>query len=168
LPRPKYSFSYSDGRADNASVEDLSANRPMGSAPYQNPLGWSYLQDTDQTTGKAPYYRRLHLINHRLGGPGQKQNLVPGSQQNNSKMEKDFEAPIKDLVGHEPLQAGKTAIVSMNVKVEYGYAPKKQSRTGANKDYPERIICTWDYLEKPKSRVRKKGKRVPLEVPQPA
>ena len=23
-------------------VQDLSANRPMGSAPYQNPLGWGY------------------------------------------------------------------------------------------------------------------------------
>jgi hypothetical protein len=38
LPRPTYSFNFSGGRAEGAYVDDLSANRPMGSPPYQNPL----------------------------------------------------------------------------------------------------------------------------------
>jgi len=167
LPRPTYQFEFSDERAYGARVEGLSANRPMGSAPYQNPLGWSYLQKSGQTTDREPYYRRLHLINHRLGGPGQRQNLVPGSQKNNSKMEKDFEAPIKDLVGHEPLQAKYRAIVTMRVKVEYKRSAAIKSTTFSSRDFPSKIECSYEYQEAPRKKKQSGGSPVVLDVPKP-
>ena len=166
LPRPTYDFDFSDGRAQGAKVENLSANRPMGSAPYQNPLGWDYLQKTGQTTDRDPYYRRLHLINHRLGGPGQRQNLVPGSQENNSKMERDFEAPIKDLVGHEPLQAKYRAIVSMRVKVEYKRSAAMKSTAYSSRDFPSWIECSYEYKESPRKK-KQQGKTIDFAVPKP-
>jgi hypothetical protein len=166
LPRPTYSFDFSDDRAQGATVENLSANRPMGSEPYQNPLGWDYLQKTGQTTDKAPYYRRLHLINHRLGGPGQRQNLVPGSQENNSEMERDYERPIKDLVGHEPLQAKYRAIVSMRVKVDYKRSVSIGSTKYTSRDFPSKMECSYEYKESPR-KPKQKGTPVVLTVPAP-
>src|SRR5262245_22515508 len=168
LPRPKYKFDFSDDRAEGATVEDLSANRPMGSAPYQSPLGWDYLQKTGQTTDKDPYYRGLHLVSHRLGGPGQRQNLVPGCQANNSTMEKDFEAPIKDKVGHEPLQAKYRNVVTMTVKVEYKHSARTKLGKYTARDFPSKIECSYEYKESPRARKKQSGgSPVVLKVPEP-
>jgi DNA-directed RNA polymerase subunit K/omega len=172
LPRPVYRFNFSGGKAHGATVESLSANRPMGSAPYQNPMGWSYLGASGQIQG-APFYRRLHLINHRLGGLGQIQNLVPGSQANNSRMEADYENPIKQKVGDEPMRAGKTAVVWMRVGVAYNHpAGVLHSAAGgstANRsDFPSDIDCTWEYVDNPADTTRRAGHPVHLDVPAPA
>ncbi|MEW9898704.1 DUF4157 domain-containing protein [Chitinivorax sp. PXF-14] len=168
LPRPSYSFDFDGDKADGAEVQDLSANRPMGSAPYQNPLGWGYLGDSDQIQG-APYYRRLHLINHRLGGPGQKQNLVPGSQDNNSEMERDYEAPIKNMIGDEPMMPGKKAVLWMKVSVayrkadQYGKGNKIQTLR-----FPHTITCKWGYLKNKPKKNAETPQTVVLTVPEPS
>lgn len=168
LPRPSYSFDFDGDKAEGVEVQDLSANRPMGSAPYQNPLGWGYLGDTDQIQG-VPYYRRLHLVNHRLGGPGQKQNLVPGSQENNSAMERDFEAPIKNMIGDEPMMPGKKAVLWMKVSVTY--RPAKKYGTGSKVQtlqFPRTITCKWGYLKNKPKKNAETPKTIPLTVPEPA
>lgn len=168
LPRPSFSFDFDGDKADGVEVQDLSANRPMGSAPYQNPLGWSYLGDSDQIQG-APYYRRLHLVNHRMGGPGQKQNLVLGSQENNSQMERDFEAPIKNMIGDEPMMPGKKAVLWMKVSVTYRPAKKYGSGNKLQTlQFPRTIICKWGYLKNKPKKNAETPKTIPLTVPEPA
>lgn len=166
LPRPTYRFSFSGGRATGAEVDNLTANRPMGSAPYQNPVGWNYLGAAGKIQG-APFFRRLHLVNHRLGGPGQIQNLVPGSQANNSTMESDYERPIKDKVGHEPMQAGKTAVVRMRIVVSYGRPAATLSAGGISinaNDIPSRIRCAWSWRDR-SGAPWQRGRNVSLQVP---
>ncbi len=166
LPRPTYRFAFSGGRATGAEVDNLTANRPMGSAPYQNPVGWNYLGAAGKIQG-SPFFRRLHLVNHRLGGPGQIQNLVPGSQANNSAMESDYERPIKDKVGHEPMQAGKTAVVRMRIGVAYDRPAATLSAGGISinaNDIPSRLRCAWSWQETVGAPWQQ-GATVPLQVP---
>ena len=167
LPRPKYTFDVdSAGRAEQAVAEDLSANRPIGSAPYHSPVGWTYLQAADHVQG-APYFRRLHLINHRLGGPGQRQNLVPGTQSDNSTMEVGFESAIKTLIGDEPMQPNKSAVVKMTVKVSYGHSAKKLKCKGANDDasnFPSLITGWFTYRDAPGKKEKQGSPRLKLTL----
>lgn len=117
LPTPRYHFTASGGKAKKAEVERLSANRPMGSGPGADPLGWTALQQGLTTGGR--HWRRMHLVNHRLGGPGTKENLAPGTQTNNSTHEKKFESKLKEKVGDTPGEKGHDAVLWMTGKVTY-------------------------------------------------
>ena len=168
LPRPKFTFNVDgSGRATEAIVEDLSANRPMGSAPYHSPIGWSYLQDANRVQG-APYFRRLHLVNHRLGGPGQRQNLVPGTQSDNSTMESGFENAIKTLIGDVPMQPNTSAVVNMTVKVAYGHSGKKLKCKGGGtadaSDFPSSITGWFTYRDAPKKKEKTGSPRLKLTL----
>jgi hypothetical protein len=64
-------------------------NEPDGAAPP----GWTYLRNKN-LVGGPPGYRRMHLLNGNLGGPGNdKSNLVPGSASLNSNHFHQFEGP---------------------------------------------------------------------------
>jgi hypothetical protein len=86
-------------------------------------------------------------------------------------MEADFESPIKQKVGDEPLQPNFTAVVWMKVKVDYNHPsqtlPKGKKAKANREDFPSQITCTWEYVDTPKAKKRKKGQKVVLDVPAP-
>jgi len=138
LPTPKYSFTMSGGRAKTATVELLSANRPMGAEPSADPLGWTALQQGLTTGGR--HWRRMHLVNHRLGGPGTAENLAPGTQKNNSTHEKQFESILKQKVGDAPGEKKRDAVLWMTGEVTYHTAsdqPENWAKTYAGGATPD-------------------------------
>lgn len=150
LPAPTYSFGPKSGGSRIAEVKNLSANRPWGSPPKggsQEPDGWSFVQTTGQTTG-PPYFRQMHLINERFGGPGIKDNLAPGPQSANSEHLKKAEDRIKELVGKEPNQRGFDSVVlSYQVTAEYYASSEKLAADARVSDFAERFICTWTAID---------------------
>jgi hypothetical protein len=126
LPAPEYEFQMDRGRAKRAEVRFLSANRPVGSRPQASPLGWAEI--AAHGFSNRGDFVQMHLINARLGGHGNAANLVPGSRGNNSAHLAAVETPIKNLVGHEPLD--RDAIRDGNVlhyQIEVSY------RSGTNR-----------------------------------
>lgn len=171
LPTPNYTFQTEDGRAGEATVRNLSANRPMGSTPFEDPPGWNYVHASGQVRGRDRFVR-MHLINHRLGGLGRAVNLAPGPTESNRLHLDSVETPIKELVGDLPLQAGKTAVVRQ-YKVSVIYRPRFAIRwpaTGSaqiNADlasFPETFVCEWNWDGAPASPGPVTGSRI-VRVP---
>lgn len=154
LPTPTYSFRPASGRAKVAEVTNLSANRPMGSTPFENPPGWEYVQATGQVAGHGRFVR-MHLINHRFGGLGRAVNLAPGPTAANRYHLDNVETPIKQLVGDVPLERDKTAVViRYRVTVNYG-RPSAALRwpdsgtpsvVGNMADFPQSFTCEWEWV----------------------
>lgn len=132
LPTPKYSFTTTGGKAKTAEVEYLTANRPMGAEPGADPQGWAALQQGLTTSGQ--HWRRMHLVNHRLGGPGTAANLAPGTQKNNSTHEKRFESKLKEKVGDMPGEKKRDAVLWMTGEVTY--RGKEEAPANWAKTYP--------------------------------
>lgn len=68
---------------------------PSGSfnAPSVDPRSWQTLHGWN-LVGGPPHYRRMHLLNDRLGGPGNDtRNLAPGTASLNSSHSSHFESP---------------------------------------------------------------------------
>ena len=175
LPTPTYSFQTRNGLAHEALVTNLSANRPMGSTPFEDPAGWDYVQASGQVSGHGRFVR-MHLINHRFGGLGRAANLAPGPTESNRLHLDTVETPIKALVGDLPLQAGKTAIVrSYKVTVQYRSARSlRWPATGAAavtanmSSFPESFVCEWDWTGAPASPGPVSGRRrVPVPIGAP-
>lgn len=172
VPAPTYHFATESAkvggaRAKSAEVKNLSAVRPMGSTPGSaSPAGWLFAQQAGLTVDRAPYLRRLHLINHRFGGPGMNQNLAVAGQQDNSEHEKEAEHKIKEIVGEMP-NASDAAGVVTSYKVVAVYARPDEALQSAQKtggakanlnDFPSAFLCTWEHYELAKPDKKKKGK----------
>jgi hypothetical protein len=129
-------------------VEKLNANRSMGTPPGEDTVGWPEIVANRLTTD-APFYRRLHLINENFGGEGKRDNLVPGSQLNNSTHLRGVEVPIKQLVGDAPGDASKRAVVWYEAQVSYFASSTANSWPAAVRalrrpsDYAEHIDFRW-------------------------
>jgi phage-related protein len=157
LPKPTMNFTAaSGGRPLRAEVIELSANREMGSEPGgAEPVGWKPLAETGLTTGRAPYYKRLHLINENFGGKGENRNLVPGPTVFNNLHKTGVENPIKELVGPEPKNKNYRGVVWYTAKVEYHPSGAGQQwsatvlSTGIKAEhYASEISLTWGLHEK--------------------
>lgn len=99
-----------NGRAQKIVATNLKlavghASVPSGSfnAPSVNPSSWATLQGWNLVSG-PPYYRRMHLLSDRLGGPGNTtNNLAPGTQSLNSSHSSHFEDPAMTYVLNQGL-----------------------------------------------------------------
>jgi hypothetical protein len=152
LPRPQYSFVLESGKASIATVTNLSANRPNGSEPFENPQGWEFLENTRQVHGQGGLnFVRMHLINHNFGGPGTRNNLAPGPNRRNGEHLRNVENPIKMLVGDVPMMGDKRAVVNYRVSVQYtaGEEILQQNPIVRLSDFPKKFICTWDWKASP-------------------
>ncbi len=112
---------FSASQSTTMAADPLTNKGTDGSEPEngtQQPKGWEELQDAGFTTGGLRYVQ-MHLINHRFGGQGKKNNLVPGSTQNNRDHLRSVENPIKDLVGNERNDQSKKGYMWYTATVHY-------------------------------------------------
>ncbi|MGK7894884.1 MAG: hypothetical protein AB4372_15020, partial [Xenococcus sp. (in: cyanobacteria)] len=72
----------------------IRGQKPKSSA---SPGAWKFLQNAGLT--QSGLWVRMHIINEKLGGPGDNENLVPGPATVNAQMERYAEGPIKSIVG---------------------------------------------------------------------
>jgi hypothetical protein len=177
LPLPVYKFTMTGGKAKTAEVQKLSSNRPNGSPPSADPKGWDDLRHS-LTTGGG-HWRRLHLISEKFGGLGNVENLVPGTQSNNSTHESRFESTVKNLIGSSPHTPNKKDVVWVSASVTYydkSEAPEsyKQVKLPKRPDvthYAKKIVFTAGHHKKEGNRWKKIGKadvaRLPLAIPKP-
>jgi hypothetical protein len=70
-----------------------------------NPPSWAALEGANLTKLRGPpHYVRMHMLNDRLGGPGNtSDNLAPGSSSLNSQHCQNFELPAMDDVLNQQL-----------------------------------------------------------------
>jgi hypothetical protein len=101
-----------NGRAQKIVATNLKlaagyASVPAGpfNAPSVNPASWATLQGWNLThLSGPPNYVRMHLLNDRLGGPGNTtQNLAPGTASLNSSHSAHFEWPAMTYVLNQGL-----------------------------------------------------------------
>jgi len=156
---PTYRFEPYGGRAKKAMVQNLTAIRQMGSTPgTSEPPGWAFVQAIGQTT-KGQWFRRLHLLNHRFGGPGMNQNLAVASKTDNEHHLFQAENEVKKYVGDMPNEKGASGVVVQYVvDVIYGRdsveLEHKPTKTKANlKDFPTRFDCVWQVVKDPATNV---------------
>lgn len=108
-----------------------------GNKPTVDPLGFKYLR-AKELTKRPPFYRRMHLLNGDLGGPGNsKSNLVPGSQSLNSSHIKHFEDPAM-----QELANGNT-LSTYWVKVSYQQPSKYLKSAGAKAAWENTVDEIW-------------------------
>lgn len=161
IPQTQESPAYGSGKASSMKADPLTNLGNRGSEPEsgQEPKGWFELQDAGFTEG-GYRYKQMHLINVRFGGKGTRNNLTPGSHQNNSDHLGSVENPLKELVGNERGDGSKKGYLWYSVKVNYGAAnrgPKWpdsfiSKKTGkpvrlkgvlSKADFAESIQCEW-------------------------
>ncbi len=134
----------------------ISANREEGEDPGSaNPPGWAALVAAELTTGRAPYYKRLHLINENFGGGRDNGNLVPGPTYFNNVHKTGVENPLKDLIGTTSRQAKYKGVVWLknDVQKHPSSATSQWSQavqqTGIKADtFASGIQVTWGLHEK--------------------
>ncbi|MFT3870703.1 MAG: DUF4157 domain-containing protein [Nibricoccus sp.] len=161
IPDTKPSPAYGSGAASSMKADPLTNLGDGGSEPESGhePKGWFELQEAGFTEG-GYRYKQMHLVNARFGGKGVRNNLTPGSHQNNSDHLGSVENPLKELVGNARGDRTKKGYLWYSVKVNYGAAnrgPKWpdsfiSKKTGqpvrlkgvlSKADFAESIQCEW-------------------------
>ena len=69
------------------------------------------MQDIGKTVAK-PYFRRLHVLNERFGGPGMNSNLAVAGKTDNEKHLYQVENKVKEIVGDRPNEKDKKGVVT--------------------------------------------------------
>jgi hypothetical protein len=122
LPQTKLTPDCSNSsKATKMVAEPLSTKGEQGSEPEggaADPAGWSALQAAGFTTGGYEY-KRMHLINARFGGKGMRNNLTPGSRQNNSNHLGSVENIVKQLVGDNRGTRKRKGVIWYEATVDY-------------------------------------------------
>ncbi|MGS2764504.1 eCIS core domain-containing protein [Sinomicrobium sp. M5D2P9] len=131
LPVSRVSFETdSKGRAYMLRAAPLSKipGNTRGSTPTQNPQGWINIPVSLRRSGA---WVRAHMLNHRLHGPGTRENLFPGTRDINLRdMENQVEQYAKEAVWDN------SQVIYYNVDVSYG-------NTGMFEDIPTVITMRY-------------------------
>lgn len=131
LPISRVSFETdSKGRAYMLRAAPLSKipGNTRGSTPTQDPQGWTNIPVSLRRGGA---WVRAHMLNHRLHGPGTRENLFPGTRDMNLRdMENQVEHFAKEAVWDN------NQIIYYNVDVSYG-------NTGVFEDVPTIVVMTF-------------------------
>ncbi|MEW9553373.1 hypothetical protein [Nonomuraea sp. NPDC050783] len=115
--------------------------------PRTAPVGW------DQLKNKKGNWVQAHLLNGKLGGPGEKWNMVPAPVSVNNAMNRGHEEHLRERAPKEPIM--------FEAKVTYHQpVPGDHPRLA---DFPSLIEVSWDYLE---TGVHRK-KPYPVRPPRP-
>lgn len=144
VPLTKVVWQQDGGRAGTVIAEPLTelAGNTKGSDPRDDPPGWDHVEDIDHELLNPAkgvwgprFWRRMHLLNHNLHGPGQKWNLTPGRQVDNTAMETGVEADAKTALSVEPFV--------------YYYRAKAEYYDGdILENFPQRITVEWGTMRK--------------------
>lgn len=120
----------SKGRAYMLRAAPLSKipGNTRGSTPTQDPQGWSNIPVNLRQSGA---WVRAHMLNHRLHGPGTRENLFPGTRDMNLR---DMEAQVE----HFAKQAvwDNDQVIYYNVDVSYGHQ-------GVFEDIPNIVVMSF-------------------------
>jgi len=170
LPRKVEALPLTKAPPARVAVNGVTHIELGGSAPNQEPAGWADVKQFDDLSvhhgvAHAKYWRKLHLVSHRLHGPGLKWNLVPGRGTDNSLMERRVEAPVKRLVDEQPYQA-----FYYNVQVTYYTGDGVPNELTALKYFPKTIVVAYGlaYEETPGTwRKRPPLDTVPFKLDRP-
>jgi hypothetical protein len=94
------------GRPKSVIAEPLTAipGNTAGSTPQQNPVGWDdiLIANGNNIAVRTSHWKRAHLLNHNLHGPGLSWNLVCGTTETNNNMKDEIENFAKDEVKANP------------------------------------------------------------------
>lgn len=137
-------YTFDGHRAVKAEARNVRGQSlgPAANSPTASPFGWQELRNAGHTLASgldhSSHYNavRMHLINGRLGGPGDdKRNLVPGPAKINSMMSAYPETLAKGLVdagnsvwlrtevtyqGNSTNAHDFTSVVANRIKMEWG------------------------------------------------
>lgn len=131
LPISRVSFETdSKGRAYILRAAPLSKipGNTRGSTPTQDPQGWTNIPVSLRRSGA---WVRAHMLNHRLHGPGTRENLFPGTRDMNLRdMENQVEHFAKEAVWDN------NQVIYYNVDVSYG-------NTGVFEDIPTIVVMSF-------------------------
>ncbi|CAM1368072.1 conserved hypothetical protein [Tenacibaculum sediminilitoris] len=131
LPISRVSFETdSKGRAYILRAAPLSKipGNTRGSTPTQDPQGWTNIPVSLRSSGA---WVRAHMLNHRLHGPGTRENLFPGTRDMNLRdMENQVEHFAKEAVWDN------NQVIYYNVDVSYG-------NTGVFEDIPTVVVMSF-------------------------
>ncbi|MFY7672192.1 eCIS core domain-containing protein [Tenacibaculum sp. MEBiC06402] len=131
LPISRVSFETdSKGRAYIMRAAPLSKipGNTRGSTPTQDPMGWTNIPVSLRRGGA---WVRAHMLNHRLHGPGTRENLFPGTRDMNLRdMENQVEHFAKEAVWDE------NQVIFYNVDISY-------SNTGVYEDIPTVVVMSF-------------------------
>jgi hypothetical protein len=73
-------------------------------------------------------YKMMHLLNHKVFGPGELWNMTPGPSASNVRMERDIEEPLKRAI-HD-----KCLVIGFEATVDYNADPTAQTQSELNRN----------------------------------
>lgn len=146
VPLTKVVWQQDGKRAGTVIAEPLTelAGNTKGTDPRDDPPGWDHVEDIDHELLNPAkgvwgprFWRRMHLLNHNLHGPGQKWNLTPGRQVDNTAMETGVESDAKTALSVDPFV--------------YYYRAKAEYYDGdILENFPQKITVEWGTMKKKK------------------
>ncbi len=144
VPLTKVVWQQKGKRAGKVIAEPLTelAGNTKGSDPRDDPEGWDHVEDIDHELLNPAkgvwgprFWRRMHLLNHNLHGPGERWNLTPGRQVDNTAMETGVEDDAKKALAQDPFV--------------YYYRAEADYYTGdILESFPEKITVEWGTMKK--------------------
>ncbi len=144
VPLTKVVWQQDGKRAGTVIAEPLTelAGNTKGTDPRDDPPGWDHVEDIDHELLNPAkgvwgprFWRRMHLLNHNLHGPGQKWNLTPGRQVDNTAMETGIESDAKAGLALDPFV--------------YYYRAKAEYYDGdILENFPKKITVEWGTMKK--------------------
>ncbi|WP_417940696.1 eCIS core domain-containing protein [Flavobacterium sp. RS13.1] len=94
------------GRPKSVIAEPLTSipGNTAGSTPQEDPVGWDdiLIANGNNVAIRTSHWKRAHLLNHNLHGPGLSWNLVCGTTETNNNMKEEIENFAKDEVEANP------------------------------------------------------------------
>jgi len=113
-------------KADPLSLD--SSKGAVGSGPTTNSRLMDGVRAVARPLGENKSYKMMHLLNHKVYGPGQLWNMTPGPSASNIHMESDIEEPLKRAI-HD-----KCLVMGFEATVDYKADPMAQPQGELNRN----------------------------------
>lgn len=132
-----------EGKKATADPLSLSSST-AGSAPTNDSRLMDAIRGVATPLGENKSYKMMHLLNHKVFGPGELWNMTPGPAASNVQMERDIETPLKRAIHDKGLVIGFEAVV------DYKADPMVQSQPELNRNpdgyrFKKIDFTAWEY-----------------------
>jgi hypothetical protein len=143
-PLTRVTWSMDGNRAGYVLAQPLTKNagNTAGSRPGVDPPGWNQVIGFDYTEVREGsgvmqprYWRRMHLLNEELHGPGERWNLTPGREVDNTWMKNNPEKDAKAALEEEP------GVLFYEVTVSY------YDDDAAISNFPKEVAVNWGTMK---------------------
>lgn len=131
-----------------AKADPLSLNTQNKGTIGSGPTNTSRLRNAIKTVakplGENKAYKMMHLLNHKVFGPGELWNMTPGPAASNVRMEKDIEEPLKRAIHDKGL------VMGLEATVDYRADPMAQTQAELNRNpdgyrFKKIDFTAWEY-----------------------